>query len=210
MSRTITVTQALSELKLLDSKVAKLTRQSTFILGNHNGYVSGFATQAAAESSITAGYDKVTQLIKNRAELKGKVAQSNAETTVKVGAGEMTVAEAIERKTSIGLEESLLSNMKHQLSKILTQRDSLESRIEQEVNRRTEALISSAGGVKPSPEMLKGIEKSVRDVNEFKLVDPLGLQDKVDALEASIEEFTLNIDVALSVVNATTSVSLSY
>jgi len=210
MSRKITITQALSELKLLDSRIEKLAHNSVFITFEHNNFISGFTGKDVASKELKSAFDKITQLIANRTELKGKIAQSNAATSVTIGTHTMTVAEAIERKSSIKLEEELLASVLRQLSAVYRKRDQIESKIEQEISARTQALITASGNSKPAKSTMDDIANTVRAANKLELVDPNNLYEVSKALTDSINEFKLHVDVSLSVANATTHIELSF
>ena len=46
--------------------------------------------------------------------------------------------------------------------------------------------------------------------NEYTLIDPLKVADKMNALEEKISAFKAEVDAALSVSNATTTIEIEY
>ena len=112
--RKITITEGLVELKLLDSRIRKATVKDWAI-----GVYSKDVTQENKkkfEEVTKANYQSIKDLINERAKIKSAIVKSNAKTQVKVGEKKMTVAEAIERKSSIDYEKDLLSEWKTSLA----------------------------------------------------------------------------------------------
>ena len=64
------------------------------------------------ESRAKADYQSIEALIKRRNAIKSAIVVSNATTKIEVAGVKMTVAEAIERKTSISYDIQLLDKLK--------------------------------------------------------------------------------------------------
>ena len=115
MKKRITVTEGLVELKLYGKKINKAVDDGKFVYAvKKSDKQVAHMSKEEASSKIEASYQSVTDLIKNRNALKSAIVQSNAVTMVKVGDKVMTVAEAIERKSSIEYEKDLLTSLECQ------------------------------------------------------------------------------------------------
>jgi len=203
MPQTMSITQALAELKLLDKRIQKATDSVQWAdvkTKSHPVDVEKFSRTAHAE------YQSFLDLVKRRDTLKRAVVSSNANTHVKVGTWEGSVAEAIEYKTSIFYKKRLLDIMRAQL---LTAK--AQFKVQQEnVDERLEKLLHSELGkdVKTSPETITALTNSFRDNNKVELVDPLDLSQKTNELEEEIESFETNVDWVLSEVNGKTTIQI--
>jgi hypothetical protein len=203
MPQTMSITQALAELKLLDKRIQKATDSVQWAdvkTKSHPVDVEKFSRTAHAE------YQSFLDLVKRRDTLKRAVVSSNANTHVKVGTWEGSVAEAIEYKTSIFYKKRLLDIMRAQL---LTAK--AQFKVQQEnVDERLEKLLHSELGkdVKTSPETITALTNSFRENNKVELVDPLDLSQKTNELEEEIESFETNVDWVLSEVNGKTTIQI--
>lgn len=196
MAQTISVTQALAELKLLDKRINKALEYVMWAdvkTKSHPVDIEKFAKTVRAE------YQSFTDLVKRRDTLKRAVVMANATTRVKVGSWEGTVAEAIEYKTSIAYKKRLLEEMQSQLyranAKFQEQQEAVDARLEK--------LLHSELGkdVKTSPETITALTNSFRENNKVELVNPLDLATCVRELEEEIEAFETNVDWVLSETN---------
>lgn len=110
--RKISITEALNELKLYDSKITKAITNVTLCGATKKSSDKvGVVKKEDFEDRAKASYQSVTDLIANRNTLKSAVVKSNTVTEVTVTDKIMTVTEAIERKNSIEYDETLLNEM---------------------------------------------------------------------------------------------------
>ena len=94
--RKISITEALNELKLYDSKITKAITNATLCGATKKSSDKvGVVKKEDFEDRAKASYQSVTDLIANRNTLKSAVVKSNAVTEVTVDDKVMTVAEAI-------------------------------------------------------------------------------------------------------------------
>ena len=113
--RKISITEALNELKLYDSKIMKAITNAKLVgAAKKSSDKVGVVKKDDFEERAKASYQSVTDLIANRNTLKSAIVKSNAVTEVTINGKTMTVAEAIERKNSIEYDEQLLNAMKTQ------------------------------------------------------------------------------------------------
>lgn len=205
--RKMVVTQALNELKLYDSKISKAISNSTFVGSavKSSDMINGI-TKDEFQKRATSSFESVTDLIKNRNALKAAIVKSNAETEVTIDGK----AEAIERKSSIGYEQDLLTTMKGQLSYTLSDVEKHNIAVDKKVDELLLSLVGRDSSKKLSDEDQAAVEKPYRNSHEYVIVDPLKLQRKINALEKDIQGFESNVDTALTISNATTYIEVDF
>lgn len=192
-----TITQALRELKTLDNRIQRVTNETTFVsCGTKNNQRKDDKVHQAVSK-----FQQVRDLKKRRDAVKAAIVHSNATTQVKVGGVAYTVAEAIERKSSIHLDKHLLAQMKQQRMTIQNQVDQQNRAAEQKLQRLLEQNFGK-DSTKTDPESLKLTEDAFWVNNRWSLIDPLNLDTQIERLENEIEEFEKNVDFALSESNS--------
>ena len=200
----MSITQALPELKLLDKRICKLYDDiENWCKVSHNGGpIDKDKHKKESESQLQSFQD----LTKRRDTIKRAIILSNAQTKVKVGTWEGTVAEAIEYKTSISTKRVLLQSMKNCLSDRRLEYEQMKS----QVDNRLERLLQSELGkdVKTNPETITALTNSFRENNKVELVDPLDLATKIATLEEEIDSFETNVNWVLSESNAVTTIDV--
>lgn len=209
--RKISITEALNELKLYDAKINKAISNATFVgaakkLANKVGIVSKDTFTDRAKAS----YQSVSDLIANRNALKSAIVKSNAITEVQVDGKTMTVAEAIERKNSIDYDKQLLEVMQRQYVNASDAVLRENVKVDRKIDELLTALIGKDTDKKISKEDQEAVETPYRNKNEYELVDPLNIYDKIQKLESDIDGFESSVDIALSVINATTFIEVDF
>lgn len=219
--QTMSVTQALAELKLLDKRIRKMVAPKPSSASREVAmymYEPVAAEPEAPELNWTAVKTKSTpvdaeqltreahaewqsfmDLVARRDRIKKAVVLSNATTQVTIGSWTGTMAEAIEHKSSIGYKKMLLGAMKKELT---STKEKLKT-AEKEVQERLDRLLQSELGkdVRTNPETIQSITVSFRDNNKVELVDPLGLAKRIKDLSEEVESFETNVDWVLSETN---------
>ncbi len=209
--RKISITEALNELKLYDSKITKAIANATFCgAAKKSSDKVGVVKKDDFDERAKASYQSATDLIANRNALKSAIVKSNAVTEAEIDGKMMSVAEAIERKNSIGYDETLLNEMKRQYANATATVDKENKKVDNKVDDLLTTLIGKDSDKKLSKEDQEAVEKPYREKNEFEFVDPLGLYDKIQALEANIDGFKSNVDTVLVLSNATTFIEVDF
>ena len=207
--RRISITEALTELKLYDSKINKAISSAVFVgAKKKSSDAVGFMKVSSFNDNARSGYQSVMDLIQNRNNLKKAIVQSNAVTTVEIAGVTYTVAEAIEKKSSISYLENLLYSMKEQWNKAVTTVDKENKRVDQQVDKMLETFVGKDSEKKISDNDFAAISNPYRDKNEFELVNPLDLYTKIQTLEADIDAFRADVDVRLSISNSVTYIEV--
>lgn len=203
----LTITRALAELKMLDKKINRAISESTFagfVVGKNP--MTGFNNVEEIETTAKSNYQSVNDLISRRNKIKSAIVVSNATTQVEVGEYAMTVAEAIERKTSIEYDKQLLNKMKNTYSTIVNHVDRVNDEVKQRLDKHLETLYGKEGKVKAGEN--EELIKPFLQENEAKFIDPLKLKNKIEQLESEIEQFEMEVDHALSEINTLTRITI--
>lgn len=209
--RKISITEALNELKLYDSKIRKAITNATFCGATKKSSDKvGVVKKEDFDERAKASYKSITDLIANRNTLKSAIVKSNAETMITVDGKNMTRAEGIERKNSIEYEEELLTEMKKQYLLATTNVEKENKKVDNKVDELIATLIGKDSTKQLSKDDQEAVEKPYRSKNEFELIDPIGIFNKMLALEADIDGFKSNIDSQLVLSNATSFIEVDF
>lgn len=209
--RKISITEALNELKLYDSKILKAITNAKLVgAAKKSSDKVGVFKKEDFEDRAKASYQSVTDLIANRNALKSAIVKSNAVTEVTVNGKTMTVAEAIERKNSIDYDETFLTEMKKQYACTTDTVTKENKKVDNKVDDLLATLIGKDSSKDISKESQEAIEKPYRAKNEYEFIDPIGLLDKIEILEAEIDGFKSEVDTRLAVANSITMIEIDF
>ena len=206
----ILVTKGLNELKLLDSRINRKIEEGEFIaaakLSVQN--VNGKITKEAYKANAKADYQSIVDLIKRRNNIKSAIIQSNAVTKVDIAGKIMTVAEAIDKKSSIEYEISLLEKLTMQYKTssdiIIKENEKVDYSIEQLLN----TAYGKEGKEKITQASYDAIAEPYRKANEYGLVDALDGEKLIKEMKDKIESFLSEVDTALQISNSTTIINI--
>jgi len=197
MERQISLTAALVELKTLDKRIQKKVRSNmvAWKIGN----------EIQTDSDTEANFDSVRDLIAYRAKIKAAVIRTNATTEVKVGSQTMTIAEAIEFKNSTleylrELYRNLDSNKRNTVGEIAVRNQDAQHRLD----RLLEANLSK--DLKTRKDEFENITNQFWLTNKAQFVDTEKIEKRLRDLYDTIEQFESNVDIALSEINARTTI----
>lgn len=200
------VTQALNELKTLQSRIDRSIRNAEFVAAAKNSEknVTPMISKENFEKNALASMDSINALIDRRERIKSAIVESNANTFVTVCGEECSVAKAIDMKSSIMYKEFLLRQMEAQYSRSVSKM-SVEN---QTVENKIDQLVTTAFGKESKTSIKDGDYESIaipyRRNNEYSLVDPINIKKKIDELTQYIEEFNSTVDSVLQVSNCVT------
>ena len=208
----MTVHEALSELKRLDSRVADTISDGTFVATkSHSAKKINGKDVDAFEREMQASFDKANSLIRRRAALKRAITLSNAKTVVTINGDEMTVAEVIDMKQhGMELKQMFVDEMQRQLNKA---KRALEYNDSKELQTSADNYLVSMFGTKEAKTASAEIQKAREDfiaMKSIELIDPLKIADKIQQYVDEISAFETKCDSALSVSNALTTIEIEY
>ena len=209
--RKISITEALNELKLYDSKINKAIANAKLAsAAKKSSDKVGVVKKEDFEERAKASYQSVTDLIANRNTLKSAIVKSNAVTEVIINGKAMTVAEAIERKNSIDYDVTLLNEMKKQYVTATDTVNKENKKVDNKVDELLSTLIGKDSDKKISREDQEAIERPYREKNEYEFIDPIEIYNKMLELEADIDGFNSEVDTRLVLSNATTFIEIDF
>ncbi len=203
MNQTISITQGLAELKLLDKRINSHLKHLKWVdVSTESNRVDVEKLKSRSE----AEYQSYMDLVKRRDSIKRAIVLANATTKVKIGNWEGTIAEAIEHKHSIAYKQNLLDSMKTQLTETRKNYENVKSQLDS----RLERLLQSELGkdVKTNPDTLAALTNTFRANNKVDFVDPLDLATKIAELEEEVTNFETNVDWVLSEANGKTTIEV--
>lgn len=212
-TETMTIHQALVELKTIDKRITAAIRETEYVVANkHSNRKIGGVEVAEFCDNVKSHYQKVFSLIARRNALKRAVTNSNAVTTVQLPDGAtFTVAEAIEMKNH-GLEhtKALLEKLRedYSLARRTADRyngDDLERRADEHIR-----IMFGSTDVKGVTEDVKRVRADFIAAQTVELVDPIDTRAKIEELAATVHAFESAVDAALSASNALTTITIEY
>lgn len=214
---TLTITRALKEAKTIEERISKLNCTTSNFAGylvvgpsdlestNRKKEVDKF------KSDANSNYQSVNDLMKRRDKIKSLIILSNATKTVVINGETFTVAEAIEKKKSIIIQEQLLRFMRKEQQQA---RDRLERELV-EYNRKLESYLTNAKNVEkqtsnkePNDEWVAKTTKSYADANYPKIYEPFDFAAEIAKLDDYITKFKDEVDITLSEANATNTIEI--
>lgn len=212
MKETMTVHKALAELKILNARMENSMDSMHLVVANKhsNTKIGGEPVEQFCREAKEA-YQSIRTLINRRNAIKRAVTRSNAATMVTIGGREYTVAEAIDMK-STGME--YLKHLKNVLAGQLNAAKKMADRENgQTLSDRADNYIKSMYGASDLKNMADEVQK-VRDsfiaAQTMEIVDPLNAAREVEGMTNMIDAFMSEVDSALSVSNALTTVEVEY
>lgn len=201
--------RALSELKLIDSKIEKkiLTLEVTSFKQKDKP-IKGYKDETEFNLDAKAKLQSINDLIERKAKIKNAVVAGNAKTKFTVAEKTMTIADAITYKANIGIRKQLLDKLKGDLNASRETIETGNTKVEQNVHQLLTVTfqgkeLSTIGEVDQD-----AVRKPFEEANLLYLVDPLKIEAVIDNMEDEIDSFEVDIDSALSEINAITNIEI--
>ncbi|MBP7540123.1 MAG: hypothetical protein KA802_09245 [Saprospiraceae bacterium] len=207
----ISVTRALAELKILDSRINTAITSGLFVavtVGNaEKPHQRSEKDVTTLNSTIKSSFDSVNALIARRQALKSAVLQSNATTKVKINGTELTVAEAIDMKAIIEFKRDFLLRIKGQVVQATTAVQLLEAKMQDSIEKASIA-VNGADKTKVDPAAYENVAGPIRRSHQPQVHSIHPIEEYSRTLEKEIEDFVIEVDFALSEVNSTTLIAI--
>ncbi|KAI0564644.1 hypothetical protein FGB62_25g722 [Gracilaria domingensis] len=208
VAETMTLTKALVELKLLTKRIEKKIDTIRFIAVKKGDVLPAFIkSQAQFEKDQRASWQSLNDLMSRRRKIKTALVVKNATTTVEVAGETITIAEAIEKKNLASTEKRILMQVRAALAEG-------EEEVDQHnylVNERIAKLLETSYGNREkqlSKEDFERIARPFKEGSMATLIDPLSCSKLAEKLEEKLEKFLSEVDVCLSIANATTNITV--
>jgi hypothetical protein len=204
----MTLHRGLSELKLIDSKIEKQIQEIDPVgIFQKDKLVNNFIKKEDFEAAAKSKFDSINSLIKRKQKIKSAIVLANAQTRLKIGEKEMSIADAITYKTLIVCKKKLIVALQAKLQSSL----SVLNKNNELVQKNIQAILEATFGkenVKVASTDMDNVRKPYVEANEFHLLDPLEVTKKLESLQTEISNFESEVDSTLSEVNATTFITV--
>lgn len=202
------VTQALNELKTLDSRIMRTINGATFVTSAKicEKNVTSNVSKEDFDTRAKADLQSINDLIERRKTIKAAIVASNAVTMVDVAGVSMTRAEAIERKTSIEYEKALLQQMKTQYNNSFATVNRKNLEMEAAIERLVNTAFGKDSKTTIKPDDYSSIADPYKKSNEYGLVDPIGIFDEITKRDEELDAFLSTVDGVLQISNCTSYV----
>jgi hypothetical protein len=208
---TMTIIRALAELNNIDRKIINKTNDAKFVANKvKSKKIEDRMTVEEFTNKAKSAYDSITGLINRYQQIKSAIIISNATTSVIIDNKKMTVAEAIEMKINIiEYKKNLLNELRKQAAKInneLVFNNNL-------VDGKFEKAAENSNFDKNSKEE-KDINNYIKfrdmyyEKNEWIIVDPLNITNKIEFLEKEIMDFETEVNYILTESNTKTMIKI--
>lgn len=210
-TETMTIHKGLATIKALDSRISKFINNTGFVGSKKHGMekVQG-KTVPELEKEIRSSYDSITDMMRRKYAIKQAIVLSNAQTKVILGDKEYTVAEAIEMKNNMvnmvkALRDRFAQNLRNAQNEAQRQNETLDDRADTYIKGIFEGKDLKKMGDDHREMRQKWYEAMFVDV-----IDPLGAEEKIKALDDFITMFMSEVDAELSSSNAITTITVTY
>lgn len=205
----MTLAKALVELKLLDSRVekARCAFVPVAIKKGPKFLSSAITSQEAFEQETVADWQKLRNYYERRRKIKGAILKANATTVLTIAGCEYTLAEAIDMKRAMDVEQDMLDTVKGKVRTAQTEVDRLNVGARDKLLKLLESMYAKREN-QLSESDHEAVSKPFNEANEASLVDPIGIEKVMKDSQERIDLFHADVDVALSVCNATTSIEI--
>lgn len=198
----ISIARALNEIKLLNKRITK-TAQSKVV--NYKIGVNG-KPQFSEVEPFKQVSDSLSALIARRSAIKQAIAEANAKTTIKVGAESMTIVEALAFKETLESQSAYLAGVQSNYNSIKRVVESKNETADESLN---DILQRNFGKDKRADSSdYEAIAKPFKEANFAEIIDEKTLVEQIRAYEASLEDFSSEVDFALSEANAMTLIEI--
>lgn len=211
-TETMNVHQALAELKTMEKRIADAIRSVEWVVANkHSNTKIGGVGVKEWSDDVKSRYQKVMDLIRRRDAIKRAVVNSNAVTKVIVAGKEYTVAEAIDRKNNgTGFLTTLVQRLAHDHAMAKTAADRANGpELERRADEHVKIMIGSSD-MKGATAEAQRLRKEFIEAQTTELVDPVNALKVIAELDEEVSSFLTAVDAALSVSNATTTITVEY
>jgi len=211
MKETMTIHKGLKELKVIGARIEDAIQALTVVVASkHNNTKISGQPVADFVDSVKAKDQSVRTLIARRDAIKRAITLSNAVTKVSVGDKTYTVAEAIDMKnTGLQYQKQLLGVFKAQLAHAKKLAEVENERLEARADEYIRSMYAGAD-LKNMGDEIRKMRDTFVAAQTYELVDPLHAEEVIAKLQAEIDTFESEIDSALSVSNALTTIEVEY
>ena len=210
-TKTMTIHEALGEIKLLEKRIQKAVSETTFISTKEDGVdkISGMSIPEYT-SVIKSQFDSITDMVRLYLTISKAIQVSNLSTKVTICDKEYTVAEAIFMKQR-GC--SIMSLLPNKVANNLMNAQRKADLSNGELLDRAEHYILSMYSTKDIKNLSDEQKKTKDDFiknHTVSIFDPLNLSESSAKELESQMDFMSKVDIALSISNAKTEITIEW
>jgi hypothetical protein len=212
----MTIHKALCDVKLADKKIQQLLSYgNSYVEVNTDPTNANFKIRGKSvpefSSEVSSNYQTVRDTMKRVDAIKSAISKSNASTIINVGGKEMTVAEAIyQMKYGIKAKKQLLGTLQTQLQFAQSKLEDAVKKNEAKLAKTIETVYGNKEKGNVNTDTLMEFMKKYSTDNQPVLIDPINISKEINRLSMEIDVFELNVDSAIQVSNATTTIEIEY
>lgn len=172
-------------------------------------------TTEAITNALKRAFDMRAALLRNIDALDAAIYQANALTKVEIAGREYTVSEALAKLSRIQGEVVFYQDINTSITKgkktVMDNNDLLltDEKAQAYVSKKMEAFKDSVTDPNELEKYQKIFQQEYADNNTHALLDPYGLEGKIQGMIDELKEFADNVDTILSMSNMTTKISVS-
>lgn len=209
-SKTMTIHEALAELKVLDRKIEKRIAETRFAEANrHSNQKIDGKSLADFVSESEKALQSILDLLNYRKAIRNALSQSNALTKITVAGKEYTVAEAIEmKKTGFTLYRDLGFAINSQLQTAKRKCDSSNAGLDKKADDYVSNLIGSKE--KADLEKASDIREQYVVSNTYEVVAMPNLVEITSTIIEDVDKFFSEVDAKISISNALTVITAEW
>jgi len=209
MSKTkITIHRGLAELKLIDSRISKLTSELQPVgLYQKDKLVNNVFTQDEFTKRSTGKLQSILDLINRKRDIKSAIVSANAVTMVTVAGKRMTIAEAITYKTIIQHKRDLSRALHATRNSAVALMNKKNDKVNESALNLAKAALGKDNVAVNDTDAL-AVTTPFLEKNTVHIIDPIKSIDVCEALDSEVDEFETDVDAVLSEVNATTFIKV--
>ena len=205
-TKELTLTRALVELKLYDSKIQKAIDELKPVSYSVNNVVTDYRqTPNEFIGEYKSQMQKIKDLRNNKTLLKNALMKANATTKVIIADKEYTILEALNKKQDIQTEQYLINVLKHSLSNSVSKVNNLQEQVEDRIEKTINSKSASSGN--QSKDYVQVVRDAYNDKIP-KLVNADVIEKLIIEKENAVSEFLAEVDFALSEINAITKINV--
>ena len=201
----LTITRALVELKTLNSRINKIVDYTTFIMYKTKSKNCHYA-EDDFKQSVTSEFQSFNDLVARRDKIKNAIMMSNMTTMVEIAGKKMTVAQAVEFKTTIGYKTILLETLIKQRQQVTIDTETHKQKVQAKIDDNVRIICGKDS--KPDANVIQTVSDGIAKGDPIDVFDPLNLDAVIKTLEKEIEDFSANVDYVLSESNALTKIEV--
>ena len=201
----LTITRALVELKTLNSRINKIVDYTTFIMYKTKSKNCHYA-EDDFKQSVTSEFQSFNDLVARRDKIKNAIMMSNMTTMVDIAGKKMTVAQAVEFKTTIGYKTLLLETLIKQWQQVTIDTEAHNQKVQAKIDDNVRIICGKDS--KPDANVIQTVSDGIAKGDPIEVFDPLNLDAVIKTLEKEIEDFSANVDYVLSESNALTKIEV--